>query len=210
MSDRLDHDTAERMLCGEDAGPGGLAALLSAMSATPLRDDPRGEEAAVAAFRRARAGTETPVVVRGPWRSRLLAVKAALAGLLLILAGGVAVAASPHLPRSLGKGHASATPTLTAPRRPMKHLTVLPPPHTSSPTRAPSPRRAPHARRHGHQTKKPHPKTPSSPPGKGPKGNSKSKPQLKVQLPPGLGRHGPPLTGTVVPGEPLNEPATGV
>lgn len=106
MSDHLDRRTGERMLRGEDTGPRPLAALLAAASAPPRRHDRRGEEAAVAAFRTARAGLDVTVpVARRLLRPRLLALKAALAGLLLALAGGVALAASPHLASTSGHRH---------------------------------------------------------------------------------------------------------
>src|SRR3954468_11450948 len=98
MTDHLDRDTVERLLRGEDAGPPRLAALLTAASARPLWDDRRGEEAAVTAFRAARSGVGVPVrSSRRPLGSRVLTVKIALVSFGFALAGGVAIAASPHL-----------------------------------------------------------------------------------------------------------------
>lgn len=129
MNDRLDRGTAERMLRGEDTGPRPLAALLAAASARPVRDDRAGEEAAVAAFRAARTGrgAETSLS-RRLLRPRALAVRAVFAGLLLVLAGSVAIAASPHLV-SLSRHrstHATRTPaesgsTTKAVPRPSPH-----------------------------------------------------------------------------------------
>lgn len=98
----LDADTAERMLRGEATGSPELAALLAAASSGLAAEDPKGEEAAVAAFREA-SRVRQPNARR---LSALLSVKAALIGLLLALTGGVAVAATTqHLPGPLGHRH---------------------------------------------------------------------------------------------------------
>jgi hypothetical protein len=131
MSDHLDRDTVERMLRGEDTGPPDVAGLLAAMAAAPVRNDRRGEEIAVAAFREARPGVPAPCP-RRLLLSRVLTVKAALAGILLVLAGGVAVAASPHLAEPAGDRHPSAThtPTPATSESAAKQLTA--PSHTPS------------------------------------------------------------------------------
>jgi hypothetical protein len=139
MSDHLDRDTGERMLRGEDTGPGPLAALLAAASAPPRRHDRRGEEAAVAAFRAARAGLDVTVpVARRLLRPRLLALKAALAGLLLALAGGVALAASPHLASSSGQRHTHQGRTPATTGGTTGNWGVPVPPH-ASPASSPRP-----------------------------------------------------------------------
>jgi hypothetical protein len=95
----LDADTAERTLRGEATGSPELAALLAAASSGLAAQDPKGEEAAVAAFREA-SRVRQPNARR---LSALLSLKAALVGLLLALTGGVAVAATTHhLPGPLG------------------------------------------------------------------------------------------------------------
>ena len=109
---RLDPHTAERMLRGEPTGPPRLAALLAAASESPT-EKLDGEEAAVAAFRQARA-----LPSRQTYRRWLTAVgwKAALVGLLLVLAGGTAMAAAGwHLPGPLGnkQPHNGRTPTIS-------------------------------------------------------------------------------------------------
>jgi hypothetical protein len=98
----LDADTAERMLRGQATGSPELTALLAAASSGLAPGGPHGEEAAVAAFREARRARQ-PSARR---LSALLSLKAALIGLLLVLTGGVAVAATTqHLPGPLGHGH---------------------------------------------------------------------------------------------------------
>ncbi|MGI5224683.1 hypothetical protein [Actinoallomurus sp. CA-142502] len=89
----LDLDTAERMIRGEPTGPPRLARLLAAASALPETVRTEGEQAALAAYRAAHADR------RGRRRRRvpaLISVKAALIGLLLLLTGGVAMAATAH------------------------------------------------------------------------------------------------------------------
>jgi hypothetical protein len=140
MSDRLDRDTGERMLRGEDTGPRPLAALLAAASASPLRDDQRGEEAAVAAFRAARSGD--PVALPAPrrlLRPRALAVKTGLAGLALVLAGGAAVAASPHLRPSSDQRHPRITRTPAATGSALERRPGVPVPSPTSPRPASRP-----------------------------------------------------------------------
>ncbi|MGH3373595.1 MAG: hypothetical protein ACRDP6_02525 [Actinoallomurus sp.] len=171
MSDHLDRDTVERMLRGEDTGPPNVAELLTAMSARPVRKDRRGEERAVAAFREARRTLDVPATAPAPAPrrllvSRVLAVKAALAGILLMLAGGVAVAASPHLPQPHGTKHTPATHTPSTSQSAAKRLTTAPSPAPSSPyptkdrahhhqkARHPSERPSPHGSRKSHPSSK--------------------------------------------------------
>ncbi|MCW2865695.1 MAG: hypothetical protein JWP48_7403 [Actinoallomurus sp.] len=107
----LDRDTAERMLRGEPTGPPRLAALLAAASSEPPAEELDGEQAALAAFRRARTLPPT----QPHWRRLAgLGSKAAMTGLLLILAGGAAVAATAqHLPGPFGNRHSHHAPTPT-------------------------------------------------------------------------------------------------
>lgn len=109
MNDRsVDTETAELMLRGEAAGSPELAALLAAASSGLAPEDPKGEEAAVTAFREA-SRVRQPSARR---RSALLSLKAALIGLVLILTGGVAVAATTqHLPGPLGHRHPGSART---------------------------------------------------------------------------------------------------
>ncbi|MFB9832978.1 hypothetical protein [Actinoallomurus acaciae] len=89
----LDPDTAERMLRGEPTGPPELVRLFAAATSHPQIAHTEGEEAAVAAYRAAHAGRQT----RRRRRIRaLISLKAALIGLLLLLTGGVAMAATAH------------------------------------------------------------------------------------------------------------------
>jgi hypothetical protein len=174
MSDELDRDTAERMLRGEDAGPPKVAALLAAASAGPVRDDPHGEEAAVAAFRAARSAAPARVPrSRRMLRPRLIAVRAALAGLLLILAGGVATATSQHLRMPFGDRHAPATRTPATSQTSASHLTAPAAPHvspsdrtttggtptekTSQQPKKPHPSKKPKKPKKAKKPKKPHP-----------------------------------------------------
>jgi hypothetical protein len=122
----FDADTAERMLRGESTGPRILTELLTAATSEPTTENLSGEETAVAAFREARS-----LASRRPRRlSALFSLKAALIGLLLLLAGGVtAAAAAQHLPGPLGNRHSHGTPTPTVSR------TV----ETHTPRRSPSP-----------------------------------------------------------------------
>lgn len=127
---RLGPDTAERMLRGEPTGPPRLAAILATASSEPPAEKLDGEEAAVAAFREARS-----LAFRQPDRRRLTVAvcKAALVGLLLVLVGGAAIAATGrHLPGPLGnrQSHHTRTPTVS------ETLRTRTPPRTS-PHRAP-------------------------------------------------------------------------
>lgn len=187
MSDQLDRDTVERMLHGEDAGPPELAAWLAAVSARPLREDPRGEAIAVTAFREARSGLPLRAPAPRLLRSRVLAIKAALVGFLLILAGGVAVAASAHLPKPLGTARTPATHTPTTSQSATKHLTAPVRPRAPA-----SPRPAHH--RH-HRPEKPHHRTKQTHPDQERKGfPSKEK---------SYGGNEPSLPGLPLPGSPV-------
>lgn len=121
----LDSDTAERMLRGQHTGPPKLAGLLAAASSDLSTEDLTREEAAVAAFRVAHSGRSGQR--RGRRLPALVSLKTALTGLVLLLAGGVAMAATAqHLPGPLGndRPHPTRTPvtsnrvqTRIAPRR---------------------------------------------------------------------------------------------
>ncbi|MGC4765918.1 hypothetical protein ACLQ20_23970 [Micromonospora sp. DT46] len=96
---RMDQETVERLLDGPvldpQDGPQSLTSLLTAVRATPHADELAGEEAAVRAYRLARAGN--PPGRPEPRRRPALAgfgVRAALAGAALALTGGVALAAT--------------------------------------------------------------------------------------------------------------------
>jgi hypothetical protein len=187
MSDHLDRDTVERMLRGEDTGPPGVAELLTAMSAGPVRDDLRGEEAAVAAFREARAalGAVAPAR-RRLLMPRVLAVKAALAGILLMLAGGVAVAASPHLPQPIGTMHPpAATRTPETSEGAAKRLTAPVPSNTPSSPRLRHERHHRHGKtRHpsGKPSPSPSPESQESPEGRSTGKWGKSVPHLPLPV----------------------------
>lgn len=103
-------DTIERILGGRDAGPPKLAGLFAAISCDLTTEDPTGEEAAVTAFRAARSHRSgQPSVRRLP---SLVSVKTALIGLMLLLSGGVAMAATAHhLHNPLGNRHPGRTRT---------------------------------------------------------------------------------------------------
>jgi hypothetical protein len=149
---RIDAHIAERMLRGEPAGPPEVAELLAAASSGLTAEDLSGEDAAVAAFRSARS--PHPRQARHLRISALVSLKAALIGLLLVLAGGVAVA-SQHLPGPLGTKPSHDTRTPTTSRTGVTRL---------SPTRAtPRPVPGPHDKHPGHPPKKPHPAKPAKP-----------------------------------------------
>src|SRR4051794_25075754 len=101
---RIDPDTAERLLGGEPAGRPDLAGLLAAASADPPGGELTGEEAAVRAFRESRARRPPAAYARPAPAGRLLGSKTALAGTLIVVTGGVAVAATSswRLPGPLG------------------------------------------------------------------------------------------------------------
>jgi hypothetical protein len=192
----LNADIAERMLRGEPTGPPELAELLAAASSELATEDLSGEEAAVAAFREARS--------RQSWRphprrlSALVSLKAALIGLLLILAGGVAVGVtSQHLPGPLGNkpSHGTRTPatsrtsvTETSPRAPSRSTPAQHDKHAEYPKKTPHPQKSPHPSKNpkSHKPHKPRrttsipvPKTGSTR-SNGPASNSTRRP-----LPPG-------------------------
>ncbi|MEU4773305.1 hypothetical protein, partial [Micromonospora sp. NPDC023644] len=134
---RMDQETVERLLGGPvrdpQDGPRSVASLLTAVRAAPHASELAGEEAAVRAYRLARAGD--PLGLPERRRRPALAgfgVRAALAGAALALTGGVALAATGGaLPYPLG----GPAPTTAAP---------LPAPTTgASPTAAPDPPSAP-------------------------------------------------------------------
>lgn len=163
---RIDPGVAERMLRGEPAGPSEVAELLAAASSGLAAEDLSGEEAAVAAFRSARP--VHPRRTRGLRISALAGLKAALIGLLLVLAGGVAVA-SQHLPGPFGNkpSHGVRTPATSR----TSVTRIAPPRATSGSTPAPHdghPReKKTHPAKHAKKPKKPKkPKAPKSKPHK--------------------------------------------
>jgi hypothetical protein len=170
MSDfHLDHDTAELLLRGEAAGSPELVGLLAAASAELAAEDLGGEEAAVAAFREARSHRAPRPTT---WRlSALVSVRAALVGLVLVLAGGVtAVAAttSQHLPGPLGDRHSHRSHA-PATSRPIVTRVPSPVPSRRAPGLAPVPSKNPpgkpaEPKRHPRPPKKPKLKPPTNPP----------------------------------------------
>lgn len=156
----LDPDTAERMLRGEPTGPPELARLLAA-AARPEAARAEGEQAALAAYRAARTDLQTRR--RRRRIPALISLKAALIGLVLLLTGGVAMAATAHhLAGSPGNKppHHARTPdtaktflTHNTPRRPVRPAVKRPgvrPPHPAHPAHPhPLPTRA--------RKNKPHP-----------------------------------------------------
>jgi hypothetical protein len=83
--DRIDRETAERMLRGSSADPNRVAEILAAAAAPPRHGEVSGEGAAVTAFRAARVDGAARAR-RGPRLRGLLSLRAAM------LAAGVAVA----------------------------------------------------------------------------------------------------------------------
>jgi hypothetical protein len=97
----LDLHTSERIARGGSGGSPQLAKLLAVARAEPTVEELGGEEAAVAAFRQARA---LPRRTRRLWV--FVSLKAAVIGLLLLLTGGLTVVAvSQHLPIPLKPAH---------------------------------------------------------------------------------------------------------
>jgi hypothetical protein len=193
----LNADIAERMLRGEPTGPPGLAELLAAAASELATEDLSGEETAVAAFRDARS--------RQSWRPRsrrlsaLVSLKAALIGLLLILAGGVAVAVtSQHLPGPLRNrpSHGTRTPATsrtsvteeTSPRAPSRSTPAQHDKHVERPKTTAHPQKPPHPAKKPKSSKPHKPKPTTSIPvpktgstrSNGPASNSTRRP-----LPPG-------------------------
>lgn len=152
--------TAERMLRAEPTGPPKLAALLTAAaSCEPTTEDLNGEQAALAAFREARSlHPRRPRIRRLP---ALVSAKAALIGLLLILAGGItAAAASQHLPGPNKHAHKNRTPTNS-----QTTVTPILPRAPSRPTpdsHHKHPQKTAHPKKHPHPTKKPKRNPPKS------------------------------------------------
>ncbi|GAA4518070.1 hypothetical protein GCM10023191_091630 [Actinoallomurus oryzae] len=178
----LDPDTAERMLRGEPAGPPGLTALLAAASARPVRE-PDGEEAAVAAFREARS-LPSP----GPRRIRALAgLKAAAAALVLLLAGGVAVAATGHSRGPARTGYPGRTGAPAGSGRTTGRYgpSLSPPPSPSPrPSTSPTPRTAAasHPTPEAGRSERPSQET-ETPPGKPKSHTPRDKSTVKVGVP---------------------------
>jgi outer membrane biosynthesis protein TonB len=154
----LDRETAERMLRGEPTGPPRLAELLTAASSELATEDLNGERAALAAFHQARSlRSGRPSMRRLP---APMSLKAALIGLLLLLAGGVTVATTAqHLtsPPENKPVHSTRTPAT-----PRTLITRTPPRASSRPTtdrheekREKQPRKTAHPKKSSHPEKKP-------------------------------------------------------
>jgi hypothetical protein len=154
----LDPDTIERILRGDDAGPRKLTRILAAISYDLTAGDSTDEDAAIGAFRTAHAHRSGR-----PSRRRLpslVSVKAALIGLMLLLSGGVAMAATAqHLPNPLGNKHSGRPRTpATSDTYPTRHTLAPGPRSADPPTCAPGPSRSrpiPHKQNKAHTTKKP-------------------------------------------------------
>lgn len=163
---RLDRDTAERMLRGEPTGPPRLAEVLAAARPRATDGETDAEAAALAAFRAAQTRPHAR-----PSRRRLpalISVKAALVGFVLLLTGGVAMAATArHLPGPLGSRPSHHTTTPAAPDTGRTHIT---PPASVHP----SPRRQ--AFPPGHSRPTPHPPKDKAHTWKTPKGKAKRNP----------------------------------
>jgi hypothetical protein len=175
----LDPDTAERMLRGEPAGPPGLAALLAAVSARPVRE-PGGEEAAVAAFREARSlPSASPRRIRTP-----AGLKAAVAALVLLLAGGVAVAATGHSRGPARTGYPERTDAPAGSGRTTGRYGPSPPPGLSPrPSTSPTPRTAAsHPTPEAGRSERPSQET-ETPPGKPKSHTPRDKSTVKVGVP---------------------------
>ncbi|MEU9506100.1 hypothetical protein AB0D32_07435 [Micromonospora sp. NPDC048170] len=120
---RMDQETVERMLgepvVGPHGGPRPIASLLTALRAAPRSGELAGEEAAVRAYRLARAGSTA--VLPGCRRPALarFGVRAALVGAALTLTGGAALAATggtlPHPLRRPADATAAPAPAPTVP-----------------------------------------------------------------------------------------------
>jgi hypothetical protein len=155
--DRIGRDEAERILRDAAGGPrpgqDALTAFLASAAAPAADEELAGEEAAVAAFRRARLG---PAPRRRPLLARVLTVKAAVALALSATAvGGVALAAGTGtLPGPLGGDPPASHRTTTHSSTPAPGggaggsggaggvggtPTSLPSPAASRPTPSPSP-----------------------------------------------------------------------
>jgi hypothetical protein len=144
---RLDAETAERMLRGDSTGPPELAELLDAASSGLTTERLNGEDAAVAAFRQTRPTPTTRPSTRR--LSALFSLKAALTGLLLLLAGGITAAtAAQHLPSPLGNNHTHS------PHTPKTSTTS----QTSKTPRTPTPPQAPSPSTPGNQPTEPTPR----------------------------------------------------
>ena len=187
----LNADIAERMLRGEPTGPPQLAELLAAASSQSAVEDLSGEETAVAAFREARSRRPRPRRL-----SALVGLKAALIGLLLILAGGVAVAVtSEHLPGPLGNkpSHGTRTPatsrtsvTGASPRAPSRSTPARRDTHAAHPKETAHPQKSPHPAKKPKSSKPHKPKrTPSLPAPNPGSAKSNGPPPKKHPLPPG-------------------------
>jgi hypothetical protein len=170
----LNRDTADRMLRGESVGPPRLARVLAAAAPRPAAGETEAETAALAAFRAAHAH---PQEQRGTRRfPALISLKAALIGLVLLLTGSVAMAATArHLSAPPGNRHSHHTRTPATSNRgqtgiaPHGSLRPAPEEHTPRPAH-PAPD---HSRPTSHEDK--------THPGNAPKGKAKRNPH---KLPP--------------------------
>lgn len=139
---RTNRTAAERLLSGDPTACGDLADLLAA-AASPVPDGIlAGEDAAMAAFRAARHEPARRRLSLGPSTARLLTAKIAALVVVVLGAGGVAVAATTGvLPNPLrthptGPGPALATQRSTPTPAPSP---TAPGSSGSSPTAGPSP-----------------------------------------------------------------------
>lgn len=139
----MDQETVERLLIGPVAdtqgGPEVLVQLLAAVRAAPYPHELSGEDAALQAFRRARAGSPVAPAPRPERRllAGLLTAKVALAALLATATGGVALAAvTGTLPGPL-RNQPDSTPTASTGSSPSR---------TSDPDASPRPGGSPTAR----------------------------------------------------------------
>jgi hypothetical protein len=112
---RLDADSAERVLAGEDVGFVERSALLAAAAAPARRHETAGETAAVVAFRHAALGATTGrqrqrSTARARW-ARLASVKAAAVALALTTAGVALAAGTGVLPTPFIPGSSTASPS---------------------------------------------------------------------------------------------------
>lgn len=116
---RMDQETVERLLGGPvvdpQDGPEALVRLLTAVRVAPRPAELSGEDAAMRAYRLARAGTAAPLAGRRTAFAGLLSLKAALAALALTATGGVALAAANGaLPGPLGGSEADVVTSAPA------------------------------------------------------------------------------------------------
>jgi len=115
---RLDADSAERLLAGEQVGFAELSALLAAAAAPARPHELTGETAAVVVFRHATLDATTVRLrrrstARVRW-ARLASVKAAAAAVALATAGVALAAGTGMLPTYFTPGPSTASPSRAA------------------------------------------------------------------------------------------------